>query len=124
MVDGSGSLGGGVGDAIFGFVTLLLFPLLGVLALFKQRASTLLWTAVGLWISIGGLSLFLQWPASAQGSGFLHGYLIGTLLGLGFLLVDWLRRRRKVAKWLKLGIALLTLAAFGKALHDFLQRHG
>ena len=30
----------------------------------------------------------------------------------------------KVARWLKIVIGVLTLAAFVKALHDFLQRYG
>ena len=114
----------GAGDAAFGFVTLLVFPLLGVLAMFKRRASPMLWAAVGLWVGGGGLMMLLGWPAAARGESFVHGYVVGTLLGFGFVVVDWLRTRRKVARWLKIVIGVLTLAAFVKALHDFLQRYG
>jgi hypothetical protein len=127
VADAAGSfavLGADAGDAVFGFVTLLVFPLLGVLALFKRRASPMLWTAVGLWIVAGGLMLLLGRPAQAASAGFVRGWVVGTLLGCGFVAVDWLRTRRRVARWLQLAVALLTLAAFAKAVHDFLERYG
>ncbi|MEO6707999.1 MAG: hypothetical protein ABI054_03590 [Planctomycetota bacterium] len=109
--------------AIFGFVTLLVFPLLGVLGMLKHRASSLLLSAVLLWIALGSLALLLRWHPGATRNEFTHGWLVGVALGLGFLAIDWLRTRRKISRWLKILIAAITTAVFVKALYDFLQRY-
>jgi hypothetical protein len=111
-------------NAVFAFFTLLVFPLLAVLGTFKKRASPLLWTVVIAWILAGAFALGFEWYPGISRTDFLHGYLVGTALGLGFLAVDWLRSRREVAKWLKLAAGVLTLAVFAKALNDFLGLYG
>ena len=111
-------------QAIFGFVTLLVFPLLGLLAMLKKRASPLLWTTVILWFALGGLALWIAWYPGLTREEFKHDWLIGCALGAAFLAVDWLRTRRKIAKWLKVTIGVITIAVFAKALHDFLLRYG
>ena len=110
--------------AIFGFVTLLVFPLLGILAMLKQRASPLLWTMVLAWLALGALALVIPWHPGATRAQFTHAWLVGAALGLAFLAIDWLRTRRKIARWLKVTIGLITVAVFVKALHDFLLRFG
>jgi hypothetical protein len=110
--------------AIFGFVTLLVFPLLGILAMLKQRASPALWSAVLLWFALGTIALLSAWHPGLTRAQFVHGWLVGGALGLGFLAIDWLRTRRKIARWLKIMIGLITVAVFVKALHDFIQRYG
>lgn len=42
---------------LFGFATLLFFPLIGVLGLLKDRSSRVLWVLVGAWTLLGGLAL-------------------------------------------------------------------
>jgi len=107
----------------FGFVALLLFPLLGLLGLLKRRASSTLLAVVLAWSVLGALALLARWHPGATREQFTHGWLVGVALGGCFLAVDWLRTRRKVSRWLKLGLAALTIAAFANALYDFLQRY-
>jgi len=109
---------------VFSFVTLLLFPLLGILGLLKSRASPLLAAALLAWLLLGAVALASHWHAGLTRTEFVHGWLIGAGLGLCFLGVDRLRRKRKISRWLKLGLATLTVLVFVQALRDFLQRHG
>lgn len=111
-------------QAIFGFVTLLVFPLLGILALLKKRASPLLWTAVISWTVLGAIALALPWHPDVTREEFTHAWLVGCALGAAFLAVDWLRTRRRVAKWLKITIGLITIAVFATALRDYMLRFG
>jgi hypothetical protein len=108
-------------QVIFGFVTLLVFPLLGLLGMLKQRASPSLLAAVLAWSVLGALALLLRWHPGATRAEFTHGWLVGVALGGGFLAIDWLRTRRKIARWLKVLIGAITIAVFAKALADFLQ---
>jgi peptidoglycan/LPS O-acetylase OafA/YrhL len=109
--------------AIFGFVTLLVFPLLGLLGMMKQRASPALLAAVLAWTLLGALALLFHWHPGATREDFTHGWLVGVALGGGFLAIDWLRTRRKISRWLKVLIGAITIAVFVKALYDFLQRY-
>ncbi|HUR26577.1 MAG TPA: hypothetical protein VM509_00205 [Planctomycetota bacterium] len=110
-------------QVIFGFVTLLVFPLLGLLAMMKQRASPSLLAAVLAWSVLGALALLLSWHPGATREQFTHSWLVGVALGGGFLAIDWLRTRRKIARWLKILIGAITIAVFVKALVDFLHRY-
>lgn len=110
-------------NLLFGFVTLLVFPLLGMLSMLKKRASPTLWTAVLLWIALGAVGQLVSWPPSVDRTRLIHDWLVGCALGAAFLVVDWLRTRRRVARWLRISIGLVTVAVFVKALHDFLTRY-
>ena len=110
--------------SLIGFVTLLLFPFLGILGLLKSRAGPLLLWAWLAWLAIGALALARGWHAGMTRGQFLHGWLVGLCLGGGFIAIDRLRRKRRISRWLKLGVAAMTVLVFAKALHDFLQRHG
>ena len=108
---------------IFGFVTLLVFPLLGLLGMMKKRASPTLLAAVLAWTILGALGLLLKWHPGVTRTAFTHGWLVGVALGGGFLAIDWLRSQRKISRWLKLAIGAITVAVFAKALHDFLLHY-
>ncbi len=108
---------------IFGFVTLLVFPLLALLGMMKKRASPTLLAAVLVWTVLGALALLLRWHPGATRAQIMHGWLVGVALGGGFLAIDWLRTRRKISRWLKLAIGAITTLVFAKALYDFLLRY-
>ena len=110
-------------QVIFGFVTLLVFPLLGLLGMMKKRASSTLLSAVLVWTILGALALLLKWHPGVTRTEFTHAWLVGMALGGGFLAIDWLRTRRKISRWLKIAIGAITVAVFAKALYDFLQRY-
>lgn len=105
------------------FVLLLLLPTLGVLGLMHKRAVPVLrWTLVA-WLALGAGALLtgntLGWTAGR----FLRLWLLGAGLGAAFLAVAVLRTHRRIKPWLKLGLGLLTLLAFARALMLFLERH-
>jgi hypothetical protein len=104
-----------------GFVTLLLFPFLGLLALLKKRAAPWLSTAVLGWLLLGALGLLTHRHFGLARATFYRAWLTGLALGCAFLLVLWLKNRRHIARWLKVSMALLTLTVFIKALLDFLH---
>ena len=108
---------------VFSFVTLLLFPLLGILGLLKSRASPVLASALLIWLVVGVVALARDWHPGLTRTEFVHGWLIGAGLGLCFLAVDRLRRKRKISRLLKLCLATLSVIVFVQALRDFLQRH-
>lgn len=110
-------------DAIFGFATLLFFPLLGVLGLLKERSSRVLWVLVIAWTLLGGLALAAGHHPGSTRREFVRAWLIGIALGAGFLAVDWIRRRRRVARALKLCLAALAILVFARALVDYLGRY-
>jgi hypothetical protein len=113
-----------VPQALFDFVTLLVFPLLGILTLLKKRASPLLLGVVLSWLVLGACALIRHWHAGLTRARFTHHWLVGLALGIGFLAVDRLRRRKQISNWLKLVITTITVLVFARALHDFLLRHG
>jgi hypothetical protein len=106
--------------ASVGFVTLLLFPLLGLLGLLKKRAIPALAITVGIWTVVGAIVLASGVPLGVNRARFRHDWLLGMVLGVAFLFVAWLRTRRKVSRWLKIAMAVITLAVFVRALADFL----
>jgi hypothetical protein len=106
-----------------GFVTLLLLPTLGVLGLMQKRAIPVLaWTVVG-WALLGGLALYFHYTFTWSRNRFLHGWVLGLGLGSAFLLVALLHDNPRVAPWLKLALALLTLTVFLRSLLEFLERY-
>ena len=106
-----------------GFVTLLLLPTLGVLGLMQKRAIPVLaWTLVA-WGVLGGIALYTHHTLEWSQRRFLHGWLLGLGLGSVFLLIAWLRNNPRIAPWLKLGLALVTVAVFARSLLQFLQRY-
>lgn len=105
------------------FFVLLLLPTLGVLGLLHKRAIPVLrWTLVG-WIVLGLGALLTGHTFGWSAGQFLRRWLLGVGLGAAFLAVAVLRTNRRVKPWLKLGLALLTLLAFARALLLFLERH-
>jgi hypothetical protein len=106
-----------------GFVSLLLLPTLGVLGLLQKRAIPVLaWTLV-IWAVAGGIALYTSETLGWSENRFLRGWVLGLGLGATFLVIAWLRTHKKVAPWLKLVLALLTVAVFLRSLGAFLQRY-
>lgn len=105
------------------FFVLLLLPTLGVLGLMNRRALPLLrWTLAG-WVAFGLLALLSGRTFGWGTDLFLRRWLLGVALGAAFLAVATLRNHRRVKPWLKVGLALLTLLAFARALLLFFERH-
>jgi len=105
------------------FVALLLLPTLGVLGLMHRRAIPVLrWTLIG-WVVFGAGALASGHTFSWSTGRFVRVWLLGIALGAAFLAIAVLRNNRRVKPWLKVGLALLTLLAFARALTVFLQRH-
>ena len=106
-----------------GFVTLLLLPSLGVVGLMQKRAIPVLaWTLVG-WTAVGAYALYTHQTWSWSENRFLHGWLLGLGLGSAFLLIAWVRNHPRVAPWVKIGLALVTLAVFAFRLLKFLESY-
>jgi peptidoglycan/LPS O-acetylase OafA/YrhL len=106
-----------------GFVTLLLLPTLGVLGLMQRRAIPVLaWTLVA-WALGGAAALYWHYTFTWSENRFLHGWVMGLGLGTAFLAVAMLRNNPKVAPWLKLVLALVTIAVFARSLLEFLERY-
>lgn len=106
-----------------GFVTLLLLPTLGVLGLMEKRAIPVLaWTLAG-WALVGGLALYTHHTWSWSERHFLRGWLLGLGLGSAFLLVALLHANPRVKPWLRIALALLTVAVFARSLLEFLKRY-
>jgi peptidoglycan/LPS O-acetylase OafA/YrhL len=94
-------------------------PFLGILGLLKRRAHPWLLGTLAAW-TLAGAWLLLAGPVPpAERSRWTRAYFVGIVLGLLFLAIDKLRRKRAVARWLKIALALLTIAAFVKALMLF-----
>ena len=105
--------------ALIDFASLLVFPFLGVLALTRRRGKAYLIAISLVWTLGGALALLMDWTFGVPRERLQHGWLVGVALAAGFLAVAWLKDRRKVSRWLKLGTALLTLAVFFRALQQF-----
>ena len=54
---------------------------------------------------------------------FLRGWLIGLGLGGAFLIVALASRDRRIKPWIRLALAALTVAAFARALWEFVARY-
>ena len=110
-------------DAFIAFVTLLLLPLLGLLGLLKRRALPWLVAALVGWVLLGAWAVrnprFAEFPRERM----IHGYWVGIALGSAFLLIAWLHARRRVARWVKLALAALTLVVFVRAVWMFLESY-
>ncbi len=105
------------------FVALLLLPTLGLLGLMHRRAIPVLrWTLVG-WVVFGAGALLTGHTFTWSTGRFVRVWLLGVLLGAAFLAIAVLRNNRRLKPWLRLGLALLTLLAFARALMVFLSRH-
>jgi hypothetical protein len=105
------------------FFVLLMLPTLGVLGLMHRRAIPVLrWTLIG-WTVFGLGALLTGHTFSWSAGRFLRLWLLGVALGAAFLGIAVLRNNRRVKPWLKVGLALLTLLAFARALLLFLERH-
>lgn len=110
-------------SALIDFVSLLLFPFLGILGLLKRRAIGYLVAAVATWLVVGGVCLWSGWLLGLTEHRFLRSWLIGLALGAAFLAVVWLKSKRRVARWLKVTMAVITVAVFLRALVGFFQMY-
>ena len=109
---------------LIGFVSLLLLPALGVAGLFKQKVTPVLGGVVFLWLLGGVWALSAGWHAGLTEARFLRLWLLGLTLGGGLYLVARLREKRKTWKWIRLALAVVTVAVFVRALISFLQTYG
>ena len=106
-----------------GFVSLLLLPTLGVVGLMHKRAvQVLAWTLVA-WLVIGAIALWTHHTWKWSGNRFMHGWVLGLGLGAAFLVIAALNRDKRIAPWIRLGLALLTLAVFARSLLQFFSRY-
>lgn len=110
-------------DALTGFFALLFLPLLGVLGLMGKRAEPLLLAVLFAWAAFGAFGLASGTTLGESPERFLRSWLLGLALCGAFLLVAHLRRKRRVAGWIKLGMATVTLAVFLRALWQYLGQH-
>jgi hypothetical protein len=106
-----------------GFVSLLLLPTLGVLGLLQKRAIPVLAWTLGIWAVAGGIALYTHETLGWSENRFLRTWVLGLGLGSTFLAIAWLRTHKKVAPWLKLLLALVTVAVFVRSLGEFLKRY-
>lgn len=110
-------------DLAIGFVTLLLLPLLGVLAMLRKRAIPWLVATLAIWILLGAWAVRSPLFADVPFERRVRTYWVGVALGTAFILIAWLRTRRRVARWVKLALGAFTLAAFARALWSFLHSY-
>jgi hypothetical protein len=106
-----------------GFVSLLLLPTLGVLGLMQKRAIPVLAWTLAVWIAAGGLALYSHETLGWSENRFLRTWVLGIGLGTTFLVIAALRNHKKVAPWLKLMLALVTVVVFVRSLGEFLKRY-
>jgi len=104
------------------FVSLLLWPTLGVLGLLQKRAipvlavTWVLWMVVGAWAQLSGNDL---------GFGekhFRQAWLVGLGVGAVLVSIAWLCNQPRVAGWIKVALGALTIAVFVQALYVFVTR--
>lgn len=106
-----------------GFVSLLLLPTLGVVGLMHKRAIPVLgWTLVA-WGVLGAVALATGHTLMWSQGRFLRIWALGLGLGAAFLFVALLNRDKRVKPWIRLGLALLTLAVFARSLYEFVTRY-
>jgi len=114
-----------LGPLVLGFLTLLLIPAIGVASLTRRRLTPLLslivagWGAVGAWTLISSRPVVLGIPRAR----FLRLWVAGLILGFGFLLVARLRERRRTWRWIRLAMAVATLAAFARGVWIYLSSY-
>jgi hypothetical protein len=73
------------------------------------------------WTVLGGWFLLFAPIEVDNRSRWTRAYFVGLVLGAAFLAIERLRRKRAVARWLKVALACLTVAAFVKALMLFVS---
>ena len=114
-----------LGPLVIGFLTLLLIPALGVANMTRKRLTPLLSLVVGVWGAVGAWALVSSQPVvlGIARPRFLKLWVAGLILGFGFLLVARLRERRKTWRWIKLAMAVATIAAFAKGLWTYLSTY-
>ena len=83
----------------------------------------LAWT-LGLWAAFGTWALLSEHTFAWSRERFLRGWLLGLGLGAAFLLIAWLRTRPAMKPWIKVSLSALTVAAFARALVEFVERYG
>ncbi|NOT29994.1 MAG: hypothetical protein HOP15_06045 [Planctomycetes bacterium] len=106
-----------------GFVSLLLLPTLGVVGLMHRRAIPVLaWTLVA-WLVLGALALWTEHTLEWSRERFLRGWLLGLGLGAVILLIAVLKQDRRVKPWIRLVLALVTMAVFTRSLLEFVDRY-
>jgi len=114
---------GNLPELASGFVSLMLLPTLGVVGLMHRRAIPVLaWTLVA-WLVCGALALWSHHTWVWSENRFLHGWALGLGLGAAFLVIAALNQNRKVKPWIRLALALLTVAVFARSLLEFVQRY-
>lgn len=106
-----------------GFVSLLLLPTLGVIGLMHRRAVQVLgWTLVA-WLVGGAIALWAHYTWKWSENRFLHGWVLGLCLGSAFLCIAALNRDKRVAPWIRLALALVTVTVFVRSLMQFLEHY-
>ncbi len=105
------------------FVMLLLLPTLGVVGLLQKRAIPVLCWTIGIWAAFGAWALFTHHTFDWSEKRFLRGWVLGLVLGGAFLFVAWLRNQPRVAPWVKIGLGLVTVTVFVRALWAFVMRY-
>jgi hypothetical protein len=111
---------GNLPELASGFVSLLLLPTLGVVGLMHKRAVKVLgWTVVG-WLVLGAIALWTHYTWKWSENRFMHGWVLGLGLGSAFLLIAALYQDKRVAPWIRFGLALLTVVVFVRSLVQFL----
>ena len=106
-----------------GFVSLLLLPTLGVVGLMNRRAIPLLGWTLFAWAVLGGVALWTHHTWLWSQGRFLRGWALGLGLGTAFLFVAVLNQDRRVKPWIRLALALLTVAVFARSLLEFVRRY-
>lgn len=106
-----------------GFVSLLLIPSLGVLALFRRRVTPVLGAALVAWV-LGGLwAAATGWHPGGSEERFRRLWLAGLAVGFGLFLVARLREKRGTWRWVRLTMAALTVTVFVRALLTYLHAY-
>lgn len=126
-------------DIIAGFGSLVIIPFLGILNLFKVRATPYLAAFVALWFILGVLAVGggvtpmekgdivtpaerAAWFALPAVNFVLRLWGAGLVIGVPLLIVTWLyESKEKVSKLLKEIKAVATIATFCGALFKFIE---
>jgi hypothetical protein len=115
-----------LGQWTFGFVSLLLLPVLGVLALTRRRASPSLTIAAAVWAGFGAVVVIAGPPAWLVGTAgartFWLRWTVGLFLLVAITVVARLRERKKTRAWIQFALALLAVFTFARGLWLFLDR--
>ncbi len=108
---------------VIGFVSLLLLPALGVAGLFKQKLTPVLSAMLFAWLMGGAWALSTGWHAGLQEQAFLRLWLVGLVLGGGFLFIARLREKRRTWKWVRLALGAMTVIVFVRAVMAYVSTY-